>query len=184
MLCPTHFYRARKLDPNYDKYCTHEGCNSVARCGKQGQRKCRYHKDTVSHDLSCSIKGCHKPSNSRGWCRMHYARWQRYGDPEKVTKASPDPNHWTRKCVVEGCNDSSCKYLGGAGKYCRRHYAQFKKHGKIVRVERAWNKPEGKCFVLGCERDAKVKGRCKIHDSRWGHKQKALKKAKEIQDGS
>ena len=31
--------------------------------------------------VSCSIPGCGKPSHCRSWCRMHYTRWQRHGDP-------------------------------------------------------------------------------------------------------
>lgn len=32
---------------------------------------------------SCSIEGCDKPVHvkSRGWCRDHYGRWYRHGDP-------------------------------------------------------------------------------------------------------
>jgi hypothetical protein len=30
---------------------------------------------------TCSIEGCSDPSRSRGWCRGHYMRWRRYGDP-------------------------------------------------------------------------------------------------------
>ncbi len=29
----------------------------------------------------CSIEGCERPVDSRGWCKRHYARWSRYGDP-------------------------------------------------------------------------------------------------------
>jgi hypothetical protein len=29
----------------------------------------------------CSIEGCCKPARAKTWCRMHYARWYRYGDP-------------------------------------------------------------------------------------------------------
>jgi hypothetical protein len=36
----------------------------------------------------CTIDGCCKPQASRGWCRMHYARWQRNGNPVAV-HASP-----------------------------------------------------------------------------------------------
>lgn len=29
----------------------------------------------------CSIDGCDKPSHTRGWCRTHYARYYRNGEP-------------------------------------------------------------------------------------------------------
>ena len=29
----------------------------------------------------CSIPGCNKPKNGRGWCATHYDRWKLYGDP-------------------------------------------------------------------------------------------------------
>lgn len=32
----------------------------------------------------CSIEGCPKPAKTRGWCGMHYTRWQRHGDPLAV----------------------------------------------------------------------------------------------------
>ncbi len=32
----------------------------------------------------CAINGCVKPAKSKGWCGMHYARWQRHGDPMAV----------------------------------------------------------------------------------------------------
>lgn len=34
----------------------------------------------------CLINGCGKPSVGRGWCRTHYGRWSRHGDPNRTVK--------------------------------------------------------------------------------------------------
>jgi hypothetical protein len=31
--------------------------------------------------LNCSAEGCTRDSFARGWCKGHYARWRRYGNP-------------------------------------------------------------------------------------------------------
>lgn len=35
---------------------------------------------------TCSIPGCESPTVGRGWCRSHYARWHRSGDPVKRSR--------------------------------------------------------------------------------------------------
>ena len=29
----------------------------------------------------CTVADCGRPVLARGWCRMHYQRWQRHGTP-------------------------------------------------------------------------------------------------------
>ena len=33
---------------------------------------------------TCSVGGCIKKAQSRGWCATHYARWRKHGDPAKT----------------------------------------------------------------------------------------------------
>lgn len=35
---------------------------------------------------TCSVDGCSRKSRTRGWCRQHYQRWLRNGDPNKVQR--------------------------------------------------------------------------------------------------
>ena len=65
----------------------------------------------------CSIDGCERPIHvqSRGWCRAHYLRWHRFGDPlasaprkdgrtrylEKVERLGPD-DCWSWRGAVTG----------------------------------------------------------------------------------
>lgn len=37
----------------------------------------------------CSISGCGNPRLAKGWCRKHYLRWYKYGDP-LFTKQTPN----------------------------------------------------------------------------------------------
>ncbi len=36
----------------------------------------------------CTLGGCGKPHFGRGWCRMHYKRWYKHGDPLWQTRPS------------------------------------------------------------------------------------------------
>ena len=62
--------------------------------------------------MTCTIESCDKPAAGRGWCRKHYMRWYRHGDPLGVAPAKPIPT-----CSVIDC-DLESKSLG----MCRKHY--------------------------------------------------------------
>jgi hypothetical protein len=38
---------------------------------------------------ACSVPDCGRPILARGWCRSHYKRWSKYGDPLAGGKARP-----------------------------------------------------------------------------------------------
>lgn len=51
--------------------------------------------------MNCSIEGCGKPLEARGWCGMHYARWRKYGDPYKRKRVE---NGAVRLWIVDHLN--------------------------------------------------------------------------------
>lgn len=58
---------------------------------------------------TCSVEGCERPRDARGWCSSHYMSWWRYGDPEKRIRTrhtgSPQERFWLRvdKNAPNGC---------------------------------------------------------------------------------
>lgn len=55
----------------------------------------------------CSVSGCASPQRARGWCNLHYRRWQRSGDPLKVAfeRGDPEKNFWAK---VRRSGDTDC----------------------------------------------------------------------------
>lgn len=56
-------------------------------CGQDHLQIPRMAKQTTT----CSVDGCDAPTRSRGWCRAHYSRWYRWGDPLIVKAVPSDP---------------------------------------------------------------------------------------------
>lgn len=45
-----------------------------------------------SAEMMCNVNGCANSANqARGWCRTHYARWQRHGDPNFIANMQGKP---------------------------------------------------------------------------------------------
>lgn len=60
--------------------------------------------------LPCTVEGCPNLIYAKGWCKVHYARWDRRGTLDKKGRAKPSP------CVVVDCpnlttrKDRICSY--------------------------------------------------------------------------
>lgn len=48
----------------------------------------------------CLVDNCNNKTEARGWCKKHYGRWRRYGDPLK-TKSTPtgEPMRFIKKVL-------------------------------------------------------------------------------------
>lgn len=77
------------------------------------------------NDLTCSIKGCERARKARGWCKTHWQRWSRTGDPGaemQVRVFSTGLEDST--CSIEGCA-KPVKHRG----WCGMHYQRWQRHG-------------------------------------------------------
>ncbi|MFR9773031.1 hypothetical protein [Nocardia sp. SC052] len=68
----------------------------------------------------CAIEYCNKPAVGRGWCRAHYTRWHRYGDP----LASAPRAARALTCTVEDCERDAFKR-----DLCQLHYHREQRKG-------------------------------------------------------
>jgi len=46
---------------------------------------------TTTRTATCTIEGCTRPVDARGWCKSHYGGWRRHGDPLAVEVGKPAP---------------------------------------------------------------------------------------------
>lgn len=46
----------------------------------------------------CNVAGCAKRIKARGWCSMHYWRWQTHGDPDHVAKQASV--EWLKQAIA------------------------------------------------------------------------------------
>ena len=76
----------------------------------------------------CTIEGCHKPVDARGYCDTHYGRWKRHGDPLVVKYQTPARDFYERyvipfegdECLIWpfNCGSNGYGYLKVGRKNC------------------------------------------------------------------
>lgn len=79
------------------------------------------------HD-KCSIDDCKNPVHLRGWCRSHYTRWWRHGNPLGGGTGNGQYQDFIKKnpyCSIDGCQKKPFNTRG----WCSQHYARWRKYG-------------------------------------------------------
>lgn len=100
---------------------------------------------------SCAEDDCTRPRYARGWCAMHFKRWQRTGSPERTARP--------RVCSVAGC-ERDAKTRG----WCHAHYQRWRNQGDVradVPLRAA-----GACEVPSCDRKRYARDLCATHYKR------------------
>lgn len=64
----------------------------------------------------CSVEGCHAPTCVRGWCKLHYGRWQRHGDPLRAP-APKNPIKPHGSCYDVNCGCATSLRIKAAREY-------------------------------------------------------------------
>lgn len=62
----------------------------------------------------CDVPDCETPAIARGWCRRHYGRWYRTGDPTALRRFYAP----TGTCAREGCGQPIKVQRKRPAKYC------------------------------------------------------------------
>lgn len=83
----------------------------------------------------CSIEGCSKSAEKRGWCGAHYLRWRKYGDP-LVTKRTPrhEASRFYNEVVL--AYDGKDCLIWPFARFTVNGYAKMRRDGKAGVVSR------------------------------------------------
>jgi hypothetical protein len=117
----------------------------------------------------CLIAGCGRNVWVKGYCRRHYLRLIRHGDPLAGGPLRDGTKHVTH-CSIDGCNRPVAYADSGL---CRCHKYRLDTYGNPLggtkvrsRATPVSQARKGKCIVDGCDRNAYRYSLCRRHHYR------------------
>lgn len=88
----------------------------------------------------CVVAECGRAAHCRGYCRRHYTRWVRHGDPLAGAPCSPDKMQGVpinAMCSADGCDRPAAR-RSDIGPLCINHSVKYRKIGHLGK----WVKPK------------------------------------------
>lgn len=98
----------------------------------------------------CTVEGCNEKHASKGYCRSHYYRYKRYGNPSVVKQVQA-------KNSDGSCKIKDCKRKHHAKGYCKHHHYRWVKYGDPLYIRPTT------CRIDGCEKPINARGLCQMH---------------------
>lgn len=109
-------------------------------------------------DRTCTVDECDRKHIARGFCTLHYRRWQKHGDPLYVRALN----------VPEMCSIDGCEIGAVARGWCRKHWRTWKRTGDPETP--GYGQGVAPCIVAGCGRPGtgpRGLGWCNTHYRRF-----------------
>lgn len=98
--------------------------------------------------VKCSIDECDRRAVARGWCNLHYYRWKRQGDPQRVERIVGDSERrfWSKV-------DKSAECWLWIGERDRAGYGAIRWRGRMAKAHRVALELAGRDIPQGLEPD-------------------------------
>jgi hypothetical protein len=167
--CQSHYTQLRKTGTtgpiraygtSKKPQCKADDCDRIS--SKSGLCEMHYGRlyRTGSTELTerptvCSVEGCEKPVNARGWCMKHYCRWKKHRTVELQVQAKPGT------CLLLGCS----RPVATRG-WCTMHYRRVITTGELGPVGPMPRKAKPVCSIEDCDSNAIKDGYCRGHYTR------------------
>lgn len=117
---------------------------------------------TAVSERICSVDDCDRRHYGRSFCRLHYQRWRKHGDPlSGAMVRNPEI------CTIDGC-EKRCRTKG----LCPMHYQRERITGTTDPAPKRPRKTTRRvgvypCVIDGCAKVQQARGWCSAHYSRW-----------------